>query len=108
MKNKDDIAVSVAKTISDKCRSGVLFSDQLSIQTISIDGDIESDLKIEEYSPSRTVTSSSVESLELKMKGQSAMPAGIIMPTAPPASVPPHSQDTIQSTLRPCSGIDAV
>jgi hypothetical protein len=87
----------------DKRRSSVSFIDQLSIQSISIAGDIEPEFKIEQCSSS--VASSSVESLELKMQGQSTMPAGIIMPTAP-ASIPPHFSD--KSTMRPYSGVDAV
>jgi hypothetical protein len=85
----------------DKRRSSVSFIDQLSI---SIAGDIEPEFKTEQYSNS--VASSSVESLELKMQAQSTMPAGIVMPTAPPASVPPHFPD--KSTMRPYSGVDAV
>jgi hypothetical protein len=108
MRNKGDISVPVVKTTGDKSRSGVSFNDQLSIQTMSIAGDVEPDLKIEEYSPSKAMSSSSAESLELGPQGQSTMPAEIIMPTVPPASVPPHSPYTIQSTMRPCSGIDAV
>lgn len=108
MRNKGDISVSVVKPTGNKSRSGVSFNDQLSIQTMSIAGDVEPDLKIEEYSPSKATSSSSAESLELGPQGQSTMPAEIIMPTVPPASVPPHSPYTIQSTMRPCSGVDAV
>jgi hypothetical protein len=87
-----------------KRRSSVSFNDQLSIQSISIASDIqvEPEFKIEEYSNS--VASSSVGSIELKMQGQSTMPAGIIMPTS--ISVPPHFPD--KSTMRPYSGVDAV
>jgi hypothetical protein len=109
MRNKGDISVSVVTTTGEKRKSDASLTDQLSIQSISIAGDVEPGFKSEQYSSLNSVTSpSSVECLELKMQGQSTLPAEINMPTPPPASVPPHFPDTIKSTMRPCSGVDAV
>jgi hypothetical protein len=54
------------------------------------------------------VASSSVESFdEPKMHVQSTLPVGV-MPTVPPACVPPHFPDKTKSTMRAYSGVDAV
>jgi hypothetical protein len=60
---------------------------------------------MEQYSPSDTMASSSVESFDdLKMQGQPTLPAGI-MPTVPPSSFLPNFSD---STTRAYSGPNAV
>jgi hypothetical protein len=62
-----------------------------------------------ELSPSNTVTSFSVESFhEPKTQDQSTMPTVVIMPTVPPATVPPHFPETTRSTSRAYSGYDVV
>jgi hypothetical protein len=62
------ITVSV---VTVERRSGVSFADQPSNPSISIASDVKPDFKMEQYSPSNTVaSSSSVESFdELKMQG---------------------------------------
>ncbi|KAF8468714.1 STE3-domain-containing protein [Russula ochroleuca] len=107
---KSGVTVTVVRTTRSK-RSSSVSTDQPSTLSISsgIASDINPELKIEQYSPSNTVTSSSVESFdELRMQGQPTMPAGVIMPTVPPASVPPHFPDRIESTMRAYSGVDTV
>jgi hypothetical protein len=94
----------MVRTTRDKRRSSIS-TDQT---FISFAGDIKPDFKVEQYSPSKIVASSSVESFhEVKMQGQSTLPAGI-MPTVPPASVPPHLPDKTESTMRAYSGIYTV
>jgi hypothetical protein len=80
----------VVTSSGDKRRSSVSFADQPTIPSISI----ASEIKMERYSPSNSMASESVESFEeLKMQGQSTLPAGI-MHTVPPASVQPHFPNT--------------
>jgi len=111
VKNKVGVTVSVDTTEGEKCRSSASFTDQSLIQPISIANDLKPDFK-EEFWPSNTVTSSSVESLHepknATMEDHSALvPAGT-MPSVPPATVPPHLPDTTKYTLRAYSGFDAV
>jgi hypothetical protein len=107
VKSNGGITVTVVKTGGEKQDSG---TDQSSILSISIaNGHKKSDSGVEQFSPSNTVTSSSVESLhESKAQDQPTMSAVIIMPTAPPATVPPHLPETTRSTLRAYSSYDAV
>jgi hypothetical protein len=82
-------------------RSSFSLTDQPSIQ---FDLVIKPDFKIElEKNSTLNFTSSSVESFDEKDR-----PSAGIMPTVPPASVPPHFHDKTKSTARACSGIDAV
>ncbi|KAF8465216.1 STE3-domain-containing protein [Russula ochroleuca] len=98
------VTFTMVRTTRDKRRSSIS-TDQT---FISFAGDIKPDFKVEQYSPSKIVASSSVESFhEVKMQGQSTLPAGI-MPTVPPASVPPHLPDKTESTMRAYSGIYTV
>jgi hypothetical protein len=110
VKSNGGIAVTVVKTGGKKRDSDISLTDQSSIPSISIaDGHKKSDSGVEQFSPSNTVTSSSVESLhESKAQDQPTMPAVIIMPTAPPATVPPHIPETTRSTLRAHPSYDAV
>jgi hypothetical protein len=92
----------------DKRRSSIS-TDQPSIPFISVASgcDNKPNLKVEGYSHSNTVapSESSVESFDVfKMQGQSALLVGI-MPTVPPSSVPPHSPDKTESTIRAYSGV---
>jgi hypothetical protein len=92
----------------EKHKSSLSLSDQSSIQSTFIASDLKPDSKIEQDSPPSTVASSSVESFdESRMQDQSTLPA-VIMPTVPPASVPPHFPDKTEPIIRAYSGIDAV
>ena len=76
--------------------------------TVIASDDHKSDLNIEQDSPPGTVPSTFVESFdESGMQDHSILPVAI-MPTVPPASVPPHFPDKIEPTIRTCSGLDAV
>lgn len=99
MKSKGGITVSVVTTGDpiDRRRSSVSFADQPStIPSISLTTDFKSDLKVEEFSPSDSMSSVSVESfIEPAMQDQlPALPAGI-QPTFPPASFPPLRTHTV-------------
>jgi hypothetical protein len=75
--------------------------------TTSINDDIKPELKFKQYSPSNTVTSSSVECFDdSKTQVQSSLP--VTMPTIPPTSVPPHSPDRTESTMSSYVGINSV
>ena len=90
--------------------SSVSLTDKLSIQSTFVPSDSKLDFKIEleQNSPLNSVTSPSVESFdESGMQGRPSLPAWI-MPTVPPASVPPHLPYKTKSAARACSGIDAV
>jgi hypothetical protein len=110
VKSNGGITVAIVKRGGEKQDSSISIADQSSIPSISIaNGHEKPDFGVEQFSPSNTVTSSSVESFhESKMQDQSTMPAVVIMPTAPPATVPPHLPETTQSTLRAYSSYDAV
>ncbi|KAF8468717.1 pheromone A receptor-domain-containing protein [Russula ochroleuca] len=104
---KSGVTVTVVRTTRDKRISSV-FTDQSSTPSVSIASEITPDFKIEQYTPSNSVARSSVESFDtLEMQGQPALPAGV-MPTVPPASVPPHFPGRIESTMRAYSGVDRV
>lgn len=77
MKSKAGITVSVVTT-GDKRDSTVSMSDQLSIPSISIASDYKPDFKITELSPSDSMASSSVDSLEF----ESHSPEGTGVPSA--------------------------
>jgi len=105
VKSKGGVNVSVVTTgdltRTDKRRSSVSFSDQPStVPSISLATDFKSDLKVEEYSPSNSMASASVESfIDPAMHDQLPdLPAGI-QSTFPPASFLP---------LRTHSGAEAV
>jgi hypothetical protein len=95
MKNTGEISVSVVTTSGNK-RDSI---DQLSIPSLSFAGDI----KIEEYSPTDSMASSSMDSLELGPQGASHLPV-VTLPAVPPASVPPHHADSTELTVRAYSG----
>jgi hypothetical protein len=81
VKSKGGITVSVVTTgdPADKRRSSVSFADRLStVPSISLATDFKDDLKIEEYSPSNTMASASVESfIDPAIQDQlPALPAG--------------------------------
>jgi len=103
---------NAVKTGGEKQDPSLSLTYQSSIPSISIaDGHDKTDFKVEQFSPSNTMTSSSgsVESFhESKAQDQSAMPAVVVMPAAPPATVPPHFPETIRSTLRAYSSYNAV
>ena len=105
VKSDGGITVTVVKTGGEKRDSGISLTDESSIPSHE-----KYDSAVEKFSPSNTVTSSSVESLhESKTQDQSTVPtAVVILPTAPPATVPPLLPETIQSTLRVYSSYDAV
>ena len=105
---KSNVTATEVTTSGEKRRSSISFADRSSIEFISIASDIKPNFKVGQDSPSNSVASSSVESFdELKMQGPSTLLAGII-PTVPPASVPPYFSDKTKSTLRAYSGIEAV
>jgi hypothetical protein len=105
MTNKADISVSVVTSSGNKRDSIDSFSDQLSIPSLSIGGggdlktDLKTDIKIEEYSPSDSMASSSIEILELGPQDASHQPV-VTLPAIPPASVPPHHVDSTELTVR--------
>jgi hypothetical protein len=93
VKSKAGITVSVVTTggdLTDRRRSSISFADHPStIPSISLT-DVKTDLKIEEFSPSDSMTTASVESfIEPPMQDQlPALPAGI-QPNFPSAPFPP-------------------
>lgn len=103
MTNKGDISVSVVTTSGNKRDSIDSFSDQLSIPSLTLGSDlktdIRTDIKIEEYSPSDSMASSSIETLEIGQQDASHQPA-VTLPAIPPASVPPHHADSTEPTVR--------
>lgn len=107
---KSNGGVTVVKTGGEKQDPNISLSDQYSVLSISIANNNEKpDFKVEQLSPSNTVTSSSVESFhEFKTQDQCMVPVVVIMPAAPPATVPPHLPETSRSTLRPYSSYDVV
>jgi len=97
MKNKGDVSISVVATSRNKRDSMLSFTDQLSIPSISIPNDLKSDIKIEEFSPSETmVSSTSTDSLD---HGASHLTV-VALPALPPSSVPPHHADSAEPTVR--------
>jgi hypothetical protein len=112
VKSKCGVTFLVVTTGGSKRTSNVLLIDRPSIPSISLAEDLQPDFKSEQYSPSNSLESFSVESFdEPRMQGQSTprstLPV-VIMPTIPPPSVPPHLPDTTKSTMRAYSGIHAV
>ena len=92
--------------MSGENRSSISLTDELSIQSDFV---AESDFKseLEQDSPPN-FASSSVEIFdEFRVQGRSTVPVGI-MPTVPPAYLPPHFSDKTTPTIRAFSGIDAV
>jgi hypothetical protein len=87
VKSDGGITASVVTTSGNKRRFGVSFSGQSEIL-------------------------SSVESLDkpksAAKQDQSALPAGISIPTVPSPTVPPHLPGMTKSTFRAYSGFDAV
>jgi pheromone a factor receptor len=102
MKSKGGVTVSVVTT-GDKRDSTVSFTDQLSIPSLSIASDLKPDFKIEEYSPTDSLASSSVDSFGSEQPTD--LPElNMTTPAVPPASVPPSHPDTTKSTIRAYSG----
>jgi hypothetical protein len=101
MKNAGEVSVSVVTTSGNKRDSIDSFTDQLSIPSLSINGDLrpDLDLKIEEYSPSDSMASSSSDSLEPGPQGAAHQPV-VTLPAIPPASVPPHRGNSTELTVR--------
>ena len=81
-KSKAGVTVSVVTT-ADKRDSTVSIS-QLSIPSISIASDYKPDFKITELSPSGSMASSSVDSLETELQNQS----GTNVSNPPPSHLP--------------------
>lgn len=93
VKSKGGVTVSVVTTgdTKENRRSSVSFADQPStVPSISLDADFKTDLKVEEFSPSDSMNSTSVDSfIEPAIQDQlPALPAGT-RPTLPPASFLP-------------------
>ena len=110
-KNKDGVIVCLGRTTGDKCRSesSDSFADQLPTvwRSSSISNDTTLNLKVERYSPSNAVSLFSLESndeSEARMQGQPTLPE-VVLPTVPPASVPPHFPEKTKSIMRahPCA-----
>ena len=104
--------VSLATTRRERHKSSISLTDELSIHSIVVPSDLkpkpDSEIGLEQDLPLNSVTSPSVESPdESGMQSRSSLPAGI-MPTVPPASVPPHLPYKRDSAARACSGIDVV
>ena len=91
--------ISVVTASGDRRDSMLSFSDQLSIPSISLAGDLKPDFKIEEHSPSDSTASSSL--FEQETRAPSPEP---VMPALPPPSVPPHFPDSTTMIIRPYSG----
>ncbi|KAI9509916.1 pheromone A receptor-domain-containing protein [Russula earlei] len=98
VKSKGGITVSVITATGDKRYSTVSFTDQLSIPSISLAGDSKPDFKIEQYSPTDSVASSSMGSFEPVASGQSPEPEATTA-AGDPRSDEPHTPDTTKSNL---------
>jgi hypothetical protein len=108
VKSKGGVTFFVVTAGGNKRSSSVLFIGPPSTPSISVAGDLKPDFNIEQYSPSNSMESFTVESLdESRMQGQPTLPV-VIMPAVPPPSVPPHLPDTTKSIMRAYSGVDAV
>jgi len=104
--------VSLATTRRERHKSSISLTNELSIHSIVVPSDLklkpDSEIGLEQDLPLNSVTSPSVESPdESGMQSRSSLPAGI-MPTVPPASVPPHLPYKRESAARACSVIDVV
>jgi hypothetical protein len=108
MRRKGEVSVSVVTTSRNRRDSLDSFTDQLSIPSISIPGDFKTDIKIEEYSPSGSMASSSRGSLELGPHDNASHRPVVTLPTLPSASVPPHHNDPTEIIVRAYSGDNAV
>ena len=84
VKSNGGITVAVVKRGGEKRDSRISLTDQSSIPSISVaNGHKQPDFKVEQFSPSNTVTSPSVESFhEPETQDQPTMPVVVIMPTA--------------------------
>lgn len=95
MRNRGEVSVSVVTT-SGKRRDSILsFTDQLSIPSIAL----PSDLKIQEFSPTDSMATSSKDSLELEPQDALHQPV-VTLPAIPAPSVPPHHTDSAEMTIR--------
>ncbi|KAI0276043.1 pheromone A receptor-domain-containing protein [Russula aff. rugulosa BPL654] len=95
MRNRGEVSVSVVTT-SGKRRDSILsFTDQLSIPSIALPGD----LKIQEFSPTDSMATSSKDSLELEPQDALHQPV-VTLPAIPAPSVPPHHTDLAEMTIR--------
>lgn len=95
MKGNGQISVSVVTTSGKKRDSILSFSDKLSIPSISI----ANDLKIEDFSPTDSMASTSKDSLDLEREGASHQQV-VTLPAMPRASVLPHHTDFAEMTVR--------
>jgi len=95
MKSKAGVTVSVVTT-GDKRDSMGSIIDRLSIPSISMASDYKPDFKITEFSPSDSMASSSLDSLELESQGRGQL--GETTVTVPPAI---HLLETDKSTPHP-------
>ena len=86
MKSKGGVTVSVVTT-ADKRDSTVSIS-QLSIPSISIASDYKPDFKITELSPSDSMASSSVDSLETESQSPSRQSEGTSVAVPPASHIP--------------------
>ena len=91
MKNKGEVNISVT-TRRNRRDSFASFADQLSIPSIAIPNDLKPDIKIDEYTPTGSMSSSSVEGLN------------VTLPVLPPTSVSPYHADSTEPTVPPYSG----
>jgi pheromone a factor receptor len=91
-KNKGGVTVSVAT--AEKRDSTVSIS-QLSIPSISMASEYKPDFKITEFSPSDSMASSSVDSLETESRNQSRQPEGSTLPDIPKHPYASDVADTV-------------
>ena len=104
MKSKGlTISVATSGTKHRDCDSIVSCSDQLSILSISVAGDLKPDFMIEQYSPSDSPASSSVVSIEPELESQSPQPVATT-PEVPPAAYQPQLRDITKSITPRYSG----
>jgi hypothetical protein len=93
MKSKGGINVSVVTASGDKRNSIDSFTDQLSIPSISLGSDLKSDFKIEEYSPTDSVASPSLDSFESEPNDRSPQPDAMTLAVDSGSDLPhpPHN-----------------
>jgi len=107
MKSKSGINVSVVTASGDKRNSTVSFTDQLSLPSISLASDLKPDFKIEEYSPSDSVESDSIDSFESESQRRSPQPDAMT-PTVGSGSDLLHPPYETQSITYPNDATDTV
>jgi len=112
VKSKGGVTVSIVATGPHGDKPNPSVSPTLTSQknSILITSDFidKLDLRVAQYSRYDTVESSFGESFDdTKMHDQSALLAGIL-PAVPPASIPPHLPDKMNTTLREYSFFEAL